>query len=313
MLRKRGVMPEQKIDNTALEEAIEVFRADKEKDSYVKMMEILEKSIVIVPTMPPENISPEMEEQISEGKTVLLPERTKIVPCLLQKETGEKALPVFTAFDKIPPEKKSPGVIAMPFMSCVAMLMADPDKVSEIVVNPFTGIVILNRSILEIADKRRKVAGEISRGPVTKEQFRDIAHNKVSLSLLPKYLFEHKEEGFKKLQQEEGEFLLQFYEEIYPKGKRSGCRAKDFSLMTLNLSDTLQMTRLDLPEETNKKGLCYRVYAVWKRDTEEVFYYALENTKEGSMIARVMPDGRHEVVAPAPDNGAEIEAVMNLL
>lgn len=87
---------------------------------------------------------------------------------------------------------------------------------------------------------------------------------------------------------------------------------EDFSLMTLNLSDTIQLTRLDMPDETNKKGLCYRVYAVFKRDTEEVLYYTMENTNDGNVIARVTDDGKHEILESAPDNGAEIEAIMGL-
>lgn len=303
-------MGELRIDNRAVEEAIEVFRADKERESYVKVMELLEKTIVLVPTMPPENLSPELTEQMQAGKPVLLPKETNVVPCLLVKDTGEQALPIFTSQEKIPSEKRSPALIAMPFMSCVAMVMANQDKVAEIVVNPFTGMMILNRSILGVAEKRRQAVQTMQ---LTPKQFRDFAYNGVALSLLPKYLFEQKEEGLKKLQKEEGAFLLQFFEEIYPKGKKIDCRAEDFSLMTLNLTDTIQLTRLDLPDETNKKGMCYRVYAAWKRDTEEVVYHTLENTEDGKYIARVTQDGKHELVAPVPDNGAEIEAIMNLL
>lgn len=306
-------MAEQKTDNKALEEAIEAFRADKEKDSYVKVMELLEKSIVLVPAIPPKDIDPALMEQLKAGKPVQFPKDTKIVPCLLRKETGEQALPVFTSPEQIPEDKKSPMVMAMPFMGVVAMAAANQDKVEEVVVNPFTGMMILNKSILEIAEKRRKAAGQIKTVQLTQEQFKDLAHNRVSLSLLPRFLFEQKEAGLKRLQQEEGAFLLGLYDEVYPKGKKSGCRAEDFSLMTLNLTDTIQLTRLDLPDETNKKGLCYRVYVVFKRDTEEVLYYTLENTKDGNMIARVTQDGKHEVVEPAPDNGAEIEAILNLV
>lgn len=303
-------MEEPRINNKALEEAIEVFRADKEKESYVKVMELLEKSIVLVPTMLPEDLSPELAEQMREGKPILLSKDAKVVPCLLQKDTGEQALPIFTSLEKIPPEKKSPALIAMPFLSCVAMVMANQSKVAEVVVNPFTGMMILNQSILGIAEKRRNAVQTMQ---LTPAQFRDFAYNGVALSLLPKYLFEQKEEGLKKLQQEEGEFLLQFFDEIYPEGKKIGCRAEDFSLMTLNLTDTIQLTRLDMPDETNKKGMCYRVYAAWKRDSEEVLYYTLENTEEGKYIARVTQDGKHELVEHVPDNGAEIEAIMNLL
>lgn len=306
-------MAEQKTDNKALEQAIEAFRADKEKDSYVKVMELLEKSIVLVPAIPPKDIDPALMEQLKAGKPVQFPKDTKIVPCLLRKETGEQALPIFTSPEQIPEDKRSPMVMAMPFMGVVSMAAANQDKVEEVVVNPFTGMMVLNKSVLEIAEKRRKAAGQIKTVQLTQEQFRDLAHNRVSLFLLPKFLFEQKEAGLKRLQQEEGTFLLQLYDEVYPTGKKSGCRAEDFSLMTLNLSDTIQLTRLDLPDETNKKGLCYRVYAVFKRDTEEVLYYTLENTKDGNMIARVTQDGKHEVVEPAPDNGAEIEAILNLV
>lgn len=305
-------MAEQKINNKALEEAIAAFRSDKERDSYVKVMELLEKSIVLVPAIPPKDMDPEIMEQLKTGKPVQFPKDTKIVPCLLRKETGEQALPIFTSPEQIPEDKKSPMVMAMPFMGVISMVSANQDKVAEVVVNPFTGILVLNQSVLEIAEKRRKAVGQMKTVQLTQEQFQDFAHNRVSLFLLPKFLFEQKEEGLKRLQQEEGALLLQFYDEVYPKGKKSGCRAEDFSLMTLNLSDTIQLTRLDMPDETNKKGLCYRVYAVFKRDTEEVLYYTMENTKDGNMIARVTQDGKHEILEPAPDNGAEIEAIMGL-
>lgn len=306
-------MAEQKTDNKALEEAIEAFRADKEKDSYVKVMELLEKSIVLVPAIPPKDIDPALMEQLKAGKPVQFPKDTKIVPCLLRKETGEQALPVFTSPEQMPEDKKSPMVMAMPFMGVVAMAAANQDKVEEVVVNPFTGMMILNKSILEIAEKRRKAAGQIKTVQLTQEQFKDLAHNRVSLSLLPRFLFEQKEAGLKRLQQEEGAFLLGLYDEVYPKGKKSGCRAEDFSLMTLNLTDTIQLTRLDMPGEAAKKGMCYRVYAVWKRDAQELLYYTMEKTKDGNFIAKVTADGGHEIVEPAPENGAEIEAVMNLV
>lgn len=305
-------MAEQKTDNRALEEAIRAFRADKEKSSYVKMMELMEKSVLIVPAMLPEDIAPELLEQLKAGKPVQFPRKTKIVPCLLRKESGEQALPVFTSPEQIPRDKKSPMVMAMPFMGVISMVAANQDKMAEVVVNPFTEPVVLNRSVLEVAEKRRKTAGQVKTIQLTQEQFKDFAHNRVSLYLLPKYLFEQKEEGLKKLQQEEGAFLLQFYDEIYPQGKKCGYRAEDFSFMTLNLTDTIQMTRLDMPDGTNKKGLCYRVYAVFKRDTEEMLYYTMENTKEGHFIGRVTSDGKHELLEPVPDNGAEIEAVMSL-
>ncbi len=39
----------------------------------------------------------------------------------------------------------------------------------------------------------------------------------------------------------------------------------------------------------------------------------MENTKDGNMIASVTQDGKHEILEPVPDNGAEIEAILNLV
>ena len=86
----------------------------------------------------------------------------------------------------------------------------------------------------------------------------------------------------------------------------------DFSVMTLNLTDNMQMTRIDMPADTVRKGMCYRAYVMWMRDTEEVLYYTFEKTEEGNQIGKITPEGQHEVIESAPDNGAEIEAVMHL-
>lgn len=306
-------MDEQVIDNKALEDAIEVFRADRENGSYVKVMELLEKSVVFVPIMPLEDFPAEAAKRIQEGEPVQIPKDAKVVPCLLQMETGEKVLPVFTSPEKIPPERKSPALLAVPFMSCVDMTVANQDSLTKIALNPFTGAVILNRAVTEAANTRRMAAGETKTVPLTPEKFRDIVHNRLVLSRLPEYLFENGIKGLEELQREKGALLMRFYKEVYPKEKFSGFQAEDFSFMVMNLTDDIQLTRMDLPDKINRKGLCYRVYVALKRDTEELLYYALENTKSGEMIARVTKDGRHELVEPAPDNGAEVEAIMNLI
>lgn len=314
-------MADQKINNQALEEAIAAFAADREKDNYVKVMELLEKAIVLMPAMPPQNLDPETEKQMRAGKPVQLSGESRIVPCLLRKESGEQALPIFSSAAQIPPDKKSPTVLALPFFACVSMAMANLEKIEAVVLNPFTHNMVLNRAILEVADKRRKQVVELAKNgqsgqktiKVTEKQFQDLVHNRVALMLLPKYLFAHKEEGLKKLQKEEGGFLLQFYDEAYPEGKKASFRPDDFSVMTLNITETIQLTRVDMPDKAVKKGMCYRAYVVWKRDTQEVLYYVLEQTKDGNFIANVTPEGKHEVVEPAPDNGAEIEAIMGLV
>lgn len=307
-------MAENKLDNSRLEKAAEEFAKDRQKEKYAGIMELLERSVVLVPTLTPQGLDSTAQKMMKEGKQVPLPKDAKIMPCLLRRENGGQVLPIFTSIRQIPRDKKSPAVLAMPFFSCVAMVMGNQEKVEAIVMNPFSHNVVLPKGILEVAEKRRNALQQTKTIKMTEKQFKEWIHNRVALYLLPKYLFEHREEGLKSLQKEEGDFIIQFYREAYPEGKKDSVAAApdDFSVMTLNLTDNMQMTRVDMPAETAKKGMCYRVYAVWLRDAEELRYYTFEKTEDGNYIGRVMPDGKHELIEAAPDNGTEIEAVMNM-
>lgn len=307
-------MAENKLDNTKLEAAAAEFVKDRQKEKYAGLMELLEKSAVLVPTLVPQGMDAEAQKKMQEGGQVQLPKDARIMPCLLRRENGGQVLPIYTSIAQIPRDKKSPAVVAMPFFSCVAMVMSNPDKVEAIVLNPFTQNVILPKPILEVAQKRGNAAQQTRTVKVTEKQFQDLVHGRVAYYLLPRYLFEQKEEGLKSLQKEEGELIVRFYREAYPEGRKDAVAVspEDFSVMTLNLTDTMQLTRVDMPSEKVKKGMCYRIYAVWLWDTREMRYYTFEKTEQGNYIGRITPEGKHELVEPAPDNGAEIEAVMEL-
>lgn len=288
-------MADQILDNSQLESVVEEFAKDRQKEKYARAMEILENSTVLVPVM-------------------RLPGDDRIMPCLLSKENGEQVFPIFTSAAQIPQDKMSPGLAAMPFYVCLSTVMENQKDVEAMVLNPFTHNMVLPKAILEVADKRRNVMGKPKQIKVTEKQLRQLVHNRMALHLLPKYLFEHKEEGLTQLQHDQGSFLLQFYQESYPENRKSSrvSKPEDFSVMTLNITEDMQITRVDMPNETNRKGMCYRVYAVRIQKTQEILYYTLEKTEKGNYIGQVKPDGQHELVGPVPDNGAEIEAVMNL-
>ena len=73
-------MAENKIDNHELENILEDFMKDRQKDKYVKVMETLEKSVILVPAMMPQNIDAETEKLLKEGKPTQLPNQAKILP-----------------------------------------------------------------------------------------------------------------------------------------------------------------------------------------------------------------------------------------
>lgn len=308
-------MDGQILDNAQLESAVEEFVQDRQKDKYAKVMEILEKSVVLVPSMPPQGLDEETKALMRGGQTVELPREAKIIPCLLTKDTGEHAFPIFTSFAHIPQDKRSPVVLAMPFHTCLSMVMSNQDNVEFMVLNPFTNNIVLPKTILEVAVKRRDAVKREETVKVTKKELHQMVHNNVSLYMLPTYLFEHKEEGLKQLQHEEGSFMMQLYRSSFSKGDKMPpvASADDFSVLTLNVTEHMQITRVDMPNGTEKQGMCYRVYIVWMRETQKLRYYTLEKTEQGNYFGEITSDGKHELVTPAPDNGAEIEAVMNMV
>lgn len=308
-------MADQIMVNAQLESAVAEFAQDRQQDKYAKVMDLLEKSMVFVPVMQLQGVDEQTQKLMQENKYVELPRETKISPCLLRKDTGEQMLPIFTSAGQIPQDRMSPAIVAMPFQVCLSMVMTNQDHVEDIVLNPFTHKVAVPKAVLEVAVKRRDAMQNAKTINVTGKQFWQIVHNRVALYLLPQYLFKHKEEGLARLQSEEGVFLLEFYRETYPEGKKDAVRNSpdDFSVMTLNITDDMQITRVDMPNQANKKGMCYRVYAVRLREAQEILYYTMERTEQGNYIGQVTSDGKHELVEPAPDNGAEIEAVMNLV
>ena len=299
------------IDNRQLEQAAEMFAKDRTKENFVKIMEHLEKAVVYVPTMMPDNLDQETMDNIRGGKGVKLPKDAKILPCLLKKASGEQALPVFSSLKQVPPDKKSPAIMALPFFNCVSMAMANKEQVQAVVLNPFTQNVTLPPQILEIAQKRGQAA-KPREVKLTEKQFHQMANGLVAYQLLPVFLYEKQKEGLERLQQEEGKFLTSLYTSVYPKEIRMPYRDDDFSLMTLNVTEDMQITRIDMPEANLNKGLCCRIYVVWKRESEELSYYTIEKAENGNMIGRVYADKKHESVEAAPDNGAEIETIMNL-
>ncbi len=201
--------------------------------------------------------------------------------------------------------------MALPFFNCVSMAMANKEKVQAVVLNPFTQNVTLPPQILEIAQKRGQAA-KPQKVKLTEKQFHQMAHGLVAYQLLPVFLYEKQKDGLEQLQQEEGKFLASLYASVYPKEIRMPYGEDDFSLMTLNVTDDMQITRIDMPEANLNKGLCCRIYAVWKREAEELSYYTIEKAENGNTIGRIYADKKHEIIEAAPDNGAEIETIMNL-
>ena len=304
-------------DNNILEQAADTFINEKTKDNFVKMMEALEKANIFLPAMFPEEIDEETKAMIRAGKSIKVSKDTKIAPCLLKKESGEQVLPVFSSGRHIPKERRSPALLSMPFLNCVNMALSNLDKISAVVLNPFTLNIVIGKEMLEVAKKRGEMAGAKA-VKVTEKQFHYLAHRRLAYETLPKFLFADPKEALKKLQREEGRLLISLCASLYPEKLGLPYKEEAFSIMILNITDNLQITRIDLPEQYVTVGSCIRAYAVWKRDSESLRYYTVEKAQdivkktETQRLGGILPDGSHADFGEMPDNGAELERIMNL-
>lgn len=304
-------------DNDVLEQAVDTFIKEKTKENFVRMMEELEKANIFLPAMFPKEMNEKAKAAIRAGKSINVSKDTKIIPCLLKKESGEQVIPVFSSGRHIPKERRSPALLNLPFLNCVNMALSNSDKISAVVLNPFTQNIVVGKEMLEVARKRGKMANAKA-VKVTEKQFHYLAHRRLTYETLPKFLFTDPKGALEKLHQEEGRLLISLCSSLYPEKLEQPYPEEAFSTMTLNITDNLQITRIDLPERYVTIGSCIRAYVVWKRDSETLKYYTVEKSQdivkkaETQRIGGILPDGSHEDFGEMPNNGAELERIMNL-
>ena len=81
----------------------------------------------------------------------------------------------------------------------------------------------------------------------------------------------------------------------------------------MQVSDTLQIVRIDLPSVQPMEESVLRIYLAVK-DEKELRYYVVQRTaqKEENRILRIYEDKHQEVLMTLDDYGSEISEIMSL-
>lgn len=309
-------------DAALLEMAAKDFRENRNQETFNKFMTVLENSSVVIPVLMPKDIqiTPIMKAAAKDGRPVPLTpdDGTALSPCLLKKKDGSLSMPVFASIESIPADKKFPAAVTVPFTSCVSMIIASGGKVAEAVFDPFTEIVVLNDKLIKAVADHRKAAAEQKKNPQTKTvtmtaaQFASFVQMRVSAELLPKMLFAAPQEALRKLQKDKGSVMLELYASAYPKDNPCPCSEEDFSVMTLNITEEVQITRIDLPEKYASAGVPLRIYVTWKNE-KDLDYFLIEKGDESDNISRITSEIKHEIIRPVCTNSTEIEDVLGIV
>ena len=307
-------------DANLLEMAAKDFKDDRSQETFNKFMTVLENSNVVVPVLIPKDteITPIMKAAIREGRPVPLSPANgaPLSPCLLKKNNEDLVMPLFSSISSIPADKKFPAIVSIPFSACVSMVLSSGGKVNEAVFDPFTDSVTLGEKLLKAVAEHQRAAAEGTDHSQTKtvtmnaQQFGIFAHIRVAGELLPKMLFAAPHEALKKLRKEKSSIMLELYTSVYPKENPCPYSEDDFTVMTLNIAEGIQITRIDLPEKDIAVGIPVRIYVTWKNESE-MGYYLIEKGEETDNIAQITEDGHHNVLRPVQNNSTEIEDVLN--
>ncbi|SCX79914.1 SseB protein N-terminal domain-containing protein [Lachnospiraceae bacterium XBB2008] len=292
------------------------FAETKDNNAFNEFMMELENSLVMVPAKAPANVTEETMEAAKKGAPIPIDLKNPPQVMLMPKKDGGLLFPVFTSPQHIPEDKKPPVIVNLPFSAVIDLLKKNEDKVSEIIVNPFTKYIILTDKLVDLVDKRIKagVIGQRAQNvQLTEQQIHAIAHVKMSREELPKALFEDPKKVLSDIRLGKEKYVMDAYRKVYPPNIKPPYTEDDISVMSLQIDEDMLITRIDLPEKYTQEGSPLRIY-IAEHDSE-IGYYMIEKGGKDSpgYIASVAEDGTHTKIEEAPDNGAEIEAIMSLI
>lgn len=299
--------------NKKLERMMEEMKGHKSDSISEELMAELRRGPLIMPGVFPRNISPEAMRQALEamGKHKPLPRGVNPGPCIIQNGQGQEFLPLFTSLEEMKKGNKAfPLSLDVTFDSA-AEIVRNNENILGLVINPFSHNVVMHLN----RDKLDQKAEQGQTEEITVEQYHALARRQMEAAYLPSQLFQEKEAMVKKICQEKGKLLREMYEELYQQEVACPYTEEDFELLTLNISDSLQISQIAMPEKNRYPHLCHSVIFGFDREKNKIWYYAIvyEGKDQPSSLVQVMETGEPKNLGEAPAEGSEITEVLELI
>ena len=218
------------VKNEDVEAQIDLYLKEKTGENLNALIELMRTRRVLVPA----NLNDEK----------------KPVPCLINSPKNGMFLPIYTSKKEIPESPRSEAVINMPFLATNNMVFQQDEKVSGIVINPFTQNLIFKRALvekIEEVEKKRKEGAQPKKMQLTQEQYLLFERKQFEFGFMPKRFFAQGKQMMDDLCEKKEEYMDQFFEECYQQKRMYPYLPEDFSVMVMDLSDSLLIVRVDLP------------------------------------------------------------------
>ena len=294
------------LHNEALEEAVKIFKEDQNSGNMVKIMQQLEKAMVMQPAMLPPEADPQKIQNLIEksqgGKVpVKLSGPAQPRPIILKNDKGEQFFAVFTGNAQIPPQQKYPVMMCLPFRVCSQMAARKELQLAGIVLNPFTDNLVLHKAALEILNNK---GAQI------------LTEDKIARDGLSGEFHKDRQGFMERIGKEKEGFVAACYQEAYRKEKGANTpfpyRQDDFGVIILNISDTLHMARIGLAEGGAVKGQCLCAFCCYNPESGEGIYYLIQKgpQKQKNRLLTVDEHGVCAELGEAPEEGSELFELM---
>jgi hypothetical protein len=301
------------VNNDQLENLLVRYSSEKNADSLNALVSHLHSCRVLVPAN--------------------LNDKKQPVPCFIKNGKGSVFLPLYTSKKQIPQTPKSPVILNIPY-AAVNKMAVDPALHTEgVVINPFSNNLVFKMELLQKIDevsqkqiearKNREKSGQTQDGAqpqpqvkqvqLTPQQYVVFERRQFEFRFFPKKLFEDGTAFIEELSSKKEEYMDVLYEESYQQKRMYPYLTEDFSVLAINISDTMQMIRVDMPNRDLEDGACRRVFIAWNPATETGRYFTIEKAGKGSVLAEVTSDWRHVKLGDAPVEGAEFQRIQELV
>jgi hypothetical protein len=249
-----------------------------------------------------------------------LNDKKQPVPCFIKNSKGDTFMPLYTSKKQIPKEPKAPAILNMPY-EAVNKTAANPAlHVDGIVINPFSNNLIFKKELVQKIDEvdqqmaQAKAQGKPQQKTVklTPQQYAVFERKQFEFRFLPKKFFEEGASFIDELSGKKEAYIDALYEESYHEKRMYPYLEEDFSVMAIQISDTLQIIRVDMPERDFEDGACRRVFMVWDQQAESGRYFTIEKAGGGSVLAEVTSDWKHQNLGAAPAESLELQKILEL-
>lgn len=292
-----------------LERLLDRLKADGSEENRQALFQCIQDKNLYLPAVLPADTDPALMRQLAQngGREQVIPAGVSPRPAVLEDNTGKKYLPVFTQQSQIEKGKDKinyPLILGMPFEACMNLLQKE-NNLEGLVINPFSQNIIVKPD----QQKEKKTV------QLTEAQLHVVLRQQVEASLLPAALFREKEEGIRKLKEQGGAYLMEFYRPLYQQTGNCPYEEEDFEVMALNIREDLTVLRVGMPADKLAAGTCPVVIVAWNPKKKKVGYFGIVagNKKDGARLMQALEDGSKKDLGEAPGEGSELNHILSLI